>query len=439
LLQFRVSPTTIGARVTQWCEWGLWFVSLQGTMGLPNAVVGQPTVRFVRFPSMSPRATIKTFGALLAAAIVLAPAIGLAEKAGDNPSAERERVRAQKAQVASQVDALRATDAEVSAALDALQANVAGQTALKEEADRAAAEAQVAFEQATAAVQAKTAEIEVLRQEIRDFAVQAFVHPPSDDAMAALDTADPGEAAQKRALLDIQNTNDADLLDRLNAAEEDLEVQRQLAEQASQRAEEKRAEAANRLGELTAARDQQAAYANQVQARLEHAQSEAAALEQLDASLSAKIAAQQAELARKAAASATRRSSGSSVTFNGDLSTVSCPTGGSITVASSIAGETQSLLNAAPSSLNLCGWGWRSSQRQQELWDEHNCDSGCTVPTAPPGSSMHEQGLAIDFTSGGQTIQSRSHPAFQWLDANAGSYGFHNLPSEPWHWSVNGN
>lgn len=421
--------------------WGLLFVWLQGTMWSLIVVVRQPTVRFVRVPSMSPRTLIKTLGAVLAASLVLSPVVSLAERVGSNPSAERAAVRAEMAKQASKVNALKATDAEVSAALDALQANVRGQEALVAEANRAAAEAQSALEQALAAVDAKNREIDVLHKQIRDFAVQAFVHPPSDDAMAALDTADPGEAAQKRALLDIQNTNDADLLDRLSAAQEDLQVQRKLAEEASKRAEEKRAAAAGRLGELTAARNQQASYANQVQARLEQALGEAAALEQHDAQLSAKIAAQQAELARKAAAASSRRSGGggSSATFNGSLSTVSCPTGGSITVASSIADNTQSLLNAAPDSLNLCGWGWRSSQRQQELWDEHGCDSGCSVPTARPGSSMHEQGLAIDFTSGGQTIQSRSSAAFQWLDANAGGYGFHNLPSEPWHWSTNGN
>ncbi len=27
----------------------------------------------------------------------------------------------------------------------------------------------------------------------------------------------------------------------------------------------------------------------------------------------------------------------------------------------------------------------------------------------------------------------------QWLAANASSYGFYNLPSEPWHWSTTGN
>lgn len=403
-------------------------------------------MRYVRFPSLSLRSIATVVGALLVAGLVSVPTIGAA-KTGDNPSAEREAVRAKKAQVATQVDALKASDAEVSAALDALRANVAGQESLLAEANRAAEEAEAAFAAATAAVQAKTAEIQQLRQEIRDFAVQAFVHPPADDAMAALDTADPGEAAQKRALLEMQNTNDADLLDRLSSAEEDLEVERQLAEAASQRAEEKRAAAAGRLAELQAARDQQAAYAAQVEDRLAQAMSEAAHLEQLDASLSAKIAAQQAELARKAAAAAAaapRRSSGGgggggSVTYNGDLATVSCPTGGSITVDSSIAGRVQSLLNAAPDSLQLCGWGWRSSQRQQELWDEHHCDTGCSVPTARPGSSMHERGLAIDFTSGGRTIQSRSSAAFQWLDANANGYGLYNLPSEPWHWSSNGN
>jgi D-alanyl-D-alanine carboxypeptidase len=52
---------------------------------------------------------------------------------------------------------------------------------------------------------------------------------------------------------------------------------------------------------------------------------------------------------------------------------------------------------------------------------------------------MHERGLAVDFTcNGGGVISSRSSPCFQWMSAHAGSYGFHNLPSEPWHWSTNG-
>jgi LAS superfamily LD-carboxypeptidase LdcB len=416
-------------------------------------------VRFVRFPSLSLRAVVTVLGALLVAGLVSIPAIGGA-KTNQDPSAEREAVRAKKAQVASQVDALKATDAEVSAALDALQANVKGQEALLAEANRAAEAAEAAHAEAIAAVEAKQAEIEALREDIRDFAVQAFVHPPADDAMAALDTADPSEAAQKRALLDLQNTNELDLLDRLTALEEDLDVQRQLAEEASQRAEEKRAAAAGRLAELQSARDQQAAYAAEVEARLDRALSEVASLERVDAELSAKIQKQQEELARKAreaaAAQAARaRSSASSggssagpsrVTFNGSLSTVSCHTGGSITVNSSVAGSVKSLLDAAAADgLMLCGGGYRSSQGQIET-RKNNCGtsyydiyekpaSQCSPPTARPGSSMHEQGLAIDFNN----CSSRSTACYQWLSGNASSFGFYNLPSEPWHWSTNGN
>ncbi len=98
--------------------------------------------------------------------------------------------------------------------------------------------------------------------------------------------------------------------------------------------------------------------------------------------------------------------------------------------------------------ISLSGWGYRDPQRQIEL-RRQNCGtsdyavyqmspSQCSPPTARPGQSNHERGLAVDFTYGGRTIQSRSSPAFQWLAANAARYGFYNLPSEPWHWSVNG-
>ncbi len=394
---------------------------------------------------------------VMALALVSVPVVSSAQRRGGDPSAEREQVRAQKAEVASQVDALQATDAQVSAALDALEANVAGQQALLAEAQRAAAEAEQAFADATAAVQAKTREIAGLRDEIRKFAVDAFVHPPADDALAALDSADPGEAAEKRALLEVQNASDADLLDRLSAAEEDLQVQQQLAEDASRRADEKQAAASDRLAELTDARDQQAAYAAQVEARLEHTLSEASALETLDADLSAQIQADQAAaaaLARRAAAASPPPSGGGSGgggIVTPSLGTASCPNGGSITVASSIVGSLQSMLNAAASSsVYLCGGGYRSPEAQIQT-RMNNCGtsyyaiydmpaSQCSPPTARPGQSMHEQGLAVDFTcNGGAAISSQSSSCFVWLAGNAGSYGFYNLPSEPWHWSSNGN
>jgi len=403
-------------------------------------------------------------GVVLAVALVSAPLVGSAQKGSDNPSAERERVRAQKAQVATQVDALRATDAQVSRALTDLQTNVDGQKALYAEAQRAAAQADQALAEANAAVAAKTAEIAALRQEIRDFAVEAFVHPPTDDALAALDSDDPGEAAEKRALLELQNTNDADLLDQLGAAEEDLEVERGLAEEAAARAKAKKAAEEGRLGELTSALDQQTAYAQQVQGRLDQALAEADSLAQLDANLSKQIRDRQAALARQAAAAAPpRQTSGGGSSgprgpggspggsLNPSLGSASCPSGGSITVASSIVGSLQSMMNAAAAAgIRFCGGGYRDSA-QQIATRRNNCGSSyyaiyqmpssqCHPPTAPPGTSMHERGLAVDFNcNGGGVIGSRSSPCFQWLASNASSYGFYNLPSEPWHWSSNGN
>ncbi|NNE75011.1 MAG: hypothetical protein HKN26_15200 [Acidimicrobiales bacterium] len=91
----------------------------------------------------------------------------------------------------------------------------------------------------------------------------------------------------------------------------------------------------------------------------------------------------------------------------------------------------------------LEGWGWRSNSQQIRL-REQNCGnvysaqpSTCTPPTAIPGTSRHEYGLAIDFHLGGVALRSGS-PEFQWLVQNARDYGFFNLPSEAWHWSDTG-
>ena len=122
----------------------------------------------------------------------------------------------------------------------------------------------------------------------------------------------------------------------------------------------------------------------------------------------------------------------------------------------SIVGDVQRLVDeAAAAGINLGGWGWRSHIRQHELRKENGCPDGfthsegedpsewapasaCRVPTARPGSSQHEKGLAVDFTYGGKAIGSHSSVAFKWLKANAARFGLKNLPSEPWHWSTTG-
>ena len=123
---------------------------------------------------------------------------------------------------------------------------------------------------------------------------------------------------------------------------------------------------------------------------------------------------------------------------------------GGIEVSSAIAADLRSLLeSSAQAGFALSGGGFRDPQRQIAL-RRVNCGISdyaifdmpadqCSPPTAQPGRSQHELGLAIDFTSGGRLITSTTDPAFLWLADNAASFGFRNLLGEPWHWSTTGN
>ena len=117
---------------------------------------------------------------------------------------------------------------------------------------------------------------------------------------------------------------------------------------------------------------------------------------------------------------------------------------GNIVVAESISGQLAEMIaHAAADGIALDGWGWRSHEQQISLRAAHCADiwttpaSECSPPTAAPGTSRHEYGLAIDFHAEGAAIGSTS-PEFQWLSQHAATYGFFNLPSEPWHWSIDG-
>lgn len=104
--------------------------------------------------------------------------------------------------------------------------------------------------------------------------------------------------------------------------------------------------------------------------------------------------------------------------------------------------------DARAQGLTMWGYGWRSTERQIELRIQ-NCggndyytiwqkpSSECTPPTAIPGRSLHERGLAIDFNKGGRAITT-TDPEFAWLVANAPRYGLKNFAPEPWHWSTTG-
>jgi hypothetical protein len=118
-------------------------------------------------------------------------------------------------------------------------------------------------------------------------------------------------------------------------------------------------------------------------------------------------------------------------------------------VNAEIADGVARLVEAARSGgFRLTGGGYRGGE-EQILLRRQNCGtssyaiyemppSSCSPPTARPGSSNHERGLAVDFGCDGELIRSRTSACFRWLADHAPIYGMHNLPSEPWHWSRDG-
>ena len=114
-------------------------------------------------------------------------------------------------------------------------------------------------------------------------------------------------------------------------------------------------------------------------------------------------------------------------------------------MAASIVTHVRELLAAAKADgLKLCGGGYRDSAGQIAV-RKANCGTTpydiylkpakeCSPPTAIPGTSMHEKGLAIDFES----CSTHATTCFTWLAKHAATYGVKNLPSEPWHWSTTG-
>jgi len=421
--------------------------------------------------------------------LVLIVAAGVAPAGAQTDArSQRQEVQRKQAAVAADIDVLRATDQQVEAALRALQRNVEARNAELIDAERRAARAQAAVEAAAREVERAKGEIAELDQAAKDAAVAAYMQPTASVGLVdALATSSIGEAELKQALLHARSQNQFDVLDQLERARDDLEVAELAAEAAATAAEGEQAAVAAELDEVRQATTEQEAVVAGVQDRLDHRLAEAQSLAELDSQLADQIQQEQARIAAEldrqrraqeqaqaaAAARAAARPAAPAtpsapaaprapavtapaapaapapprtIAITGSGSIVSVR---GIQVHNSIAGPLAEMLSAADAAgISLAGGGYRDPAGQIAV-RRNNCGtsnyaiyempaSSCRPPTARPGSSMHERGLAIDFTHGGRIISSRSSAAFQWLNANASRFGFYNLPSEPWHWSVNG-
>ena len=446
--------------------------------------------------SVARRARTKLFVALAASAsVALIGTTALPTSAAtnafakdDNPSlaelqTQRAAVQQKAAGKASQVNTLKASDAQVSSALSALNTNVNAQQDRLEEAERAVAQARADQAAAEAAQSAKQSELDALTAQMKESAVDAYVSMGSANNIS-VGTDDINDTVNKRTLMSVRANEDIGLVEKFRSVQQDLEIQRGAAAAANTRATAGAEQVEGRLNELNKAYAEQQAFAAKVEERLNSALAEADSLAATDAQLSSSITSKQAEIAKAVAAQraadsarAAQRAAqskpavsgggGSSgggggggsngggggdsgggappdITGSGEIVNV-----GGIRIHQSMAGNLQSLLAAASAAgINFGGGGYRDPAGQIAV-RRNNCGSSsyavyempassCSPPTARPGTSMHERGLAVDFTQGGSTL-SRGSSGFAWMRANASSYGFFNLPSEPWHWSSNGN
>ncbi|MCB9822849.1 D-alanyl-D-alanine carboxypeptidase family protein [Candidatus Nomurabacteria bacterium] len=115
---------------------------------------------------------------------------------------------------------------------------------------------------------------------------------------------------------------------------------------------------------------------------------------------------------------------------------------GGIVVNSRVSGAWVALGRAAKSAspaINLTGSSFRLADSCGGGGDGSLC--------ARPGTSMHQLGIAVDFSdmgsSGGSTSScsgrkgARGDPRWDWLFSNAQNYGIKQYSYEPWHWDTN--
>ncbi|HSL56466.1 MAG TPA: M15 family metallopeptidase [Acidimicrobiales bacterium] len=322
-------------------------------------------------------------------------------------------------------------DAVTREALAELAPRLAEAERVAQETQAELARATIEAQRAAAAEAATRAELVELERLMAEMAVAAYVRPPQSDELATLlDASSPAHAERMSVYLDAKASRDFDVAEALRRARARLEHQTRAARAAEQRSQERRAAAATALESLESARAEQEALLADIGGRLDTAELEAwAVTEEIDRTRD-----------RVTAEARRQRDGGRGI----PLTRV-----GEIVVHDDLAGPLAALLEAAEADgIRLGGGGYRDNASQIALRRAHCGEddyavyempaSECSPPTARPGTSMHELGLAIDFTVGGQTISSRSSPAFRWLAEHAAYYGLYNLPSEPWHWSISG-
>jgi len=357
---------------------------------------------------------------------------------------ERKQVQEEAADVAAEVDAITEDADSLATAIEALQAGVDAQQAAVEAAQRAVREAEEIQAEAEQAILDLQGERVAARELLRQAAVESYVSYQGTGDLEAFGE-DPWAATRDETLAEYGAGTGLEELDRLRAIDAELEQQRIIAADAAVEAEALRVEVEVRFNELDAALQRQEQILLEIELRLESRLSEVAALEALDSQLAQEIRDEEQKIAD---AIASRPGPSGSIELPSG-SDIEVTTVRGIVVNVLIADQVEGMLAAmAAEGYTLGGGGYRSTESQIRL-RRANCGTSeyaiwemparqCRPPTARPGLSQHELGLAIDITYNGRVLRTRDSDVFRALTRIAPQFGFYNLPSEPWHWSTTG-
>ena len=359
---------------------------------------------------------------------------------------QREEVQTAEAEAAAAVDVAQATADDLVAALEKVQATVDAMQAVSDAAEAAVGEAEARKSEAEAALRVHEAELAAAEAGLRESVITSYIRFQAPVGTVNFLSDDPWSNARHETLATFATGSRIDGIDDLRRIGSELDRTRAVADSAESAARRYHTEMATHLIGLTDARDREAEFTALAEDRLDALLYEAQALQNLDARLAAQISRETRKLAQalaRARAAAKARAAAATLPRGSKIDLVSVR---GIVVSSTIAADTENLLAAMEAEgFKLGGGGYRSHARQIALRRAH-CGtsdyaiwqmsaSRCRPPTARPGRSDHERGLAIDFTHNGRIISSRNSAVFKALKRLAPRYGFVNLPSEPWHWS----
>ncbi|MDE0161102.1 MAG: D-alanyl-D-alanine carboxypeptidase family protein [Acidimicrobiaceae bacterium] len=442
----------------------------------------------VRSPCRSFRPARRRRGlAVLALLLTVAAAAGSAAAQSDeevirqgrqavrDTKAQREELERAAEAAAGSLDAATAEAEDLIDALNKAQASVDAQQAALDEAERAVIDAEAIVNEAVSRISALEDELLATQEGLREAVIESYVSFQAPTGTFSALGADPWQNAREEALAGFATGSRIDDIDELRRIGEELDRWRRQAVEAADAAEDHRRAAALILAGLRTAVDREAALSAAAEERVETRLYEVQTIKLLDAGLAAEIEAAErriadalarqraeeearlrAEEARRRAEEARLRaeqeaSEGRVLAESVDPSDTDLPLVWvrGFEVHEQIAEAVDGLVAAMEAEgFNLGGWGYRTAQEQinlrrshcgtseWEIWSKPS--SACRPPTARPGRSNHERGLAIDLTNNGRLITSRNSAVFRALQRLAPRFGLKNLPSEPWHWSVDG-